>query len=216
MGDVCKIWKEATRSQKLPAGVKSELKCSKLEDGSTLVDWTLTVPKSLPPIPRVGLTFTAPADVDEVEYVGRGPWENYQDRARAAMIGRYKAGLGHVSGIADSKTGTIKYPADRLNPDNYTEPGEQGYRTDCRRLKLGSREIVAVNAPFGFNVWPYPQSALEGPKHQWQIVKDDKLTINIDAVQMGVGGDDSWGARPHPQFMPGEGVYRLTFIMKGF
>jgi beta-galactosidase len=122
-----------------------------------------------------------------------------------------------VTGLADPKTGTIDYPSDRLNPDNYTEPGEQGYRTGCRSLKLGSRKIVAVNAPFGFNVWPYPQSALEGPKHQWQIVKDDnKLTVNIDAVQMGVGGDNSWGARPHDEFMPGAGTYRLSFIMKGF
>ena len=216
MNEVCKIWKDATESQKLPAGVKSDLMFSKLEDGSTLVDWTLTVPKGLPPIPRVGLTFTVPADVDSVEYVGRGPWENYADRARSAMIGRYKATLGHVAGLADPKTGTIEYPSDRLNPDNYTEPGEQGYRTGCRSLKLGSREIVAVNAPFGFNVWPYAQSALEGPKHQWQIVKSDKLTVNIDAVQMGVGGDNSWGARPHDEFMPGAGTYRLSFIMKGF
>ena len=216
MNEVCKIWKDATLSQKLPAGVKSDLKFSKLEDGSTLVDWTLIVPKGLPPIPRVGLTFTVPADADAVEYVGRGPWENYSDRARSAMIGRYKATLGHVTGLADPKTGTIDYPSDRLNPDNYTEPGEQGYRTGCRSLKLGSREIVAVNAPFGFNVWPYAQSALEGPKHQWQIVKDDKLTVNIDAVQMGVGGDNSWGARPHDEFMPGAGTYRLSFIMKGF
>jgi hypothetical protein len=32
---------------------------------------------------------------------------------------------------------------------------------------------------------------------------------------MGVGGDDSWGARPHDQYMPGAGEYRLSFIVKG-
>ena len=197
------------------ATVKSELKSTRLEDGRILVDWKLSVPKGLAPIPRVGLTFAA-GMADSVSYIGLGPWENYSDRSSAAIFGSHTATLGLVSGIADERSGTVAYPANRLNPDNYTEPGEQGYRTDCRSLKLGNREIVAVNAPFGFNVWPYAQSALEGVKHQWDVVKGDALTVNIDAVQMGVGGDDSWGARPHAEFMPGAGVYKLSFIMKGF
>jgi beta-galactosidase len=75
--------------------------------------------------------------------------------------------------------------------------------------------VEAVNMPFGFNAWPYPQSALEGPTHQWQIKKGDEITINIDAAQMGVGGDNSWGARPHDNRMLGAGTYRLVFKVKG-
>ena len=214
MPEVCKVWKEATESQKLPAGVKSDLKTSKLEDGAILVDWTLTVPKGLPPIPRVGLTFTVPK-TDRVEYFGLGPWENYADRATAAMLGVHRASVGLVSGLANAKTGTIAYPKDRLNPDNYIEPGEQGYRTGCRRLTVGGVTVEAVNAPFGFNVWPYPQTMLEGKKHQWELKAADELTVNVDAVQMGVGGDDSWGARPHDKYMPGAGTYHLSFTIKG-
>ena len=212
MPEVCKVWKEATLSQKLPAGVTSGLKTLKLEDGSTLVDWTLTVPKGLPPIPRVGLTFTVPK-TDKVSYFGLGPWENYSDRATAAMLGSYTASVGLVSGLADA-SGTIAYPKDRLNPDNYIEPGEQGYRTGCRKLTVGDVEIAAVNAPFGFNVWPYPQTMLEGKKHQWELSEADELTVNVDAVQMGVGGDDSWGAKPHDAYLPGAGTYRLVFTVK--
>ena len=216
MPEVCKVWKDATASQKLPDGVKSELKVSKLQDGSSLVDWTLVVPKGLPPIPRVGLTFTVPDGSETVEYVGLGPWENYADRASAAVFARHTATVGLVSGLADPQTGTIRYPANRLNPDNYIEPGEQGYRTGCRLLKVGDVTVEAVNAPFGFNVWPYPQTELEGKKHQWEIAKSDGVyTVNVDAVQMGVGGDDSWGARPHDEFMPGAGTYRLAFVVKG-
>ena len=216
MPSVCKVWKDATDAQKLPAGVTGELKVSKLDDGSSLVDWTLVVPKGLPPSPRVGLTFTVPATVETVEYVGLGPWENYSDRARAAIFARHKATVGLVSGLADPKTGTIAYPKDRLNPDNYIEPGEQGYRTGCRYLKVGTVEVRAVSAPFGFNVWPYPQTELEGRKHQWEIKKTDGVyTVNVDAAQMGVGGDNSWGNRPHDEYMLGAGTYRLTFIVKG-
>ena len=214
MGSVCKVWKDATDTQKLPEGVTSALKTSRLADGSTLVDWTLTVPKGLPPVPRVGLTFTVPK-ADKVEYFGFGPWENYADRATSAILGVHTASVGLVSGLADPETGTIAYPKDRLNPDNYSEPGEQGYRTGCRRLTIGNVTVSAVNAPFGFNVWPYPQTMLEGKKHQWELTAADELTVNVDAVQMGVGGDNSWGTRAHDPYMPGAGTYRLVFAVKG-
>ena len=214
MPQTCKVWRDATESQKLPAGVTEKLSTQRLEDGSLLVDWTLTVPQGLPPIPRVGLAFTVPK-ADKVEYFGLGPWENYSDRATGAMLGLHEASIGLVSGLADPNTGTIAYPADRLNPDNYIEPGEQGYRTGCRRLKVGAVTVEAVNAPFGFNVWPYPQTMLEDKKHQWELSAADELTVNIDAVQMGVGGDNSWGAKPHDPYMPGAGTYRLVFVVKG-
>ena len=214
MPEVCKVWRDATASQKLPTGVKSDLKVSKLEDGALLVDWTLTVPKGLPPIPRVGLTFTVPK-TDKVSYFGLGPWENYADRATGAMLAPHTASIGLVSGLADPATGTIAYPKDRLNPDNYIEPGEQGYRTNCRRLAVGDVTVEAVNAPFGFNVWPYPQTMFEGKKHQWELKEADELTVNIDAVQMGVGGDDSWGAKPHDAYLPGAGTYHLVFTING-
>ena len=213
MPEVCKVWKEATLAQKPPAGVTSDLKTFATKDGRILVDWTLTVPKGLPPIPRVGLTFTVPK-ADAVEYFGLGPWENYADRATAAMLDVHTASVGLVSGLADPASGTIAYPKDRLNPDNYIKPGEQGYRTGCRRLTVGGVTVEAVNAPFGFNVWPYPQTMLEGKKHQWGLQEADELTVNIDAVQMGVGGDNSWGARPHDPYMPGAGTYRLVFTIK--
>ena len=214
MPEVCKVWKDATLSQKLPAGVTEKLSTQRLENGALLVDWTLTVPKGLPPIPRVGLTFTVPK-AEKVEYFGLGPWENYSDRATGATLGFHRVFVGLVSGLANPKTGTIAYSESRLNPDNYTEPGEQGYRTGCRRLSVGGVTVEAVNAPFGFNVWPYPQTMLEGKKHQWELKAADELTVNIDAAQMGVGGDNSWGARPHDKYMLGEGTYRLVFVVKG-
>ena len=163
-----------------------------------------------------GLTFTLPSDYTQVAWQGLGPWENYSDRSTAACLGVYTATVGLVKGLADS-SGTITYPIGRLNPDNYSEPGEQGYRTGCRWLELsnavgGKVRITAVNAPFGFNAWPYSQLALERAKHQWDLETESTVTVNIDAVQMGVGGDNSWGARPHNAYMPGAGTYKLAFV----
>ena len=220
MPKICKAWKDATCYQKFPEGVTPSLKTTPLGENRYLVEFTLTVTATnLPPIPRVGLTFTLPADYTHVAWYGLGPWENYQDRAKAAYLGNHCASVCLVKGLMDS-SGSITYPADRLNPDNYTEPGEQGYRTGCRRLELsnetgGSVSITAVNAPFGFNAWPYSQLSLERAKHQWELDVEGEITVNIDAAQMGVGGDDSWGARPHKEHMLGPGVYRLDFIYEG-
>ena len=217
MPSICAVWRDATASQKMPAGVKSDLKVFNLEDGSKLVDWTLVVPKGLPPIPRVGLSFAIPAlGNGDVSWYGLGPWENYSDRATAALLGIHTATVGLARGYANEK-GAISYPPTPLNPDNYVEPGEQGYRTGCRWAKVGGAEITAVNMPFGFNAWPYPQTMLEGKAHQTDLSETGIITINVDAVQMGVGGDDSWSqnARPHAKYMPGAGTYRLVFTVKG-
>ena len=136
--------------------------------------------------------------------------------------GVHSASVGLVTGFADAKIGTIDYPCFRLNPDNYAEPGEQGYRTGCRWLELsdGAKKglrVTALNRPFGFNAWPYSQAKLEKAKHQFDLTKDGEITVNIDAVQMGVGGDDSWSPRgkPHDKYMLGEGTYHLVFKIKG-
>jgi Beta galactosidase small chain. len=37
----------------------------------------------------------------------------------------------------------------------------------------------------------------------------------MSSRQMGVGGDDSWGARPHGDDMIGKGEYGVSFIVEG-
>jgi beta-galactosidase len=49
----------------------------------------------------------------------------------------------------------------------------------------------------------------------YEIKEGDEITVNIDAAQMGVGGDDSWGARPLQKYMLNDSVYKLQFIIEG-
>lgn len=216
MPNVCAIWKKATETQTMPEGVESEFDATRLEDGRIRVDWTLNVKNvkadaKLPPIPRVGLTFTIPKEFIKVKWYGEGPYENYSDRANSSVVSEYNMVVGVSSGV---------FTANALNPDNYTEPGEQGYRTQCRWVEFSNKEgkkikVTALNAPFGFNAWPYTQEDLEKAKHQRDLKARDEITVNIDAAQMGVGGDNSWGARPHDDDMLGEGTYELRFIVEG-
>ena len=218
MEKVCKEWKQATLEQKMPKDCSSELVATKVGEGKYHVCLKVKIAGNLSPVPRIGLTFTLPKDFTGVKWYGEGPWENYSDRAVASMLGIYSAKVGLVSGIAGSN-GTIEYPESRLNPDNYSEPGEQGYRTGCRWMELSNGKktvkVTALETPFGFNVWPYSQKALEAAHHQWDLKAEDNVTVNIDARQMGIGGDDSWGARAHDDDMIGKGEYRLSFMIEG-
>ncbi len=218
MPKVCNAWKAATDSQKLPEGCTSDLKVSKAGSGY-LVELVVKIGDKLPPVPRVGVTFTIPKEMKNVEWYGLGPWENYSDRRTAALLDTWKATIDVVSGLV-CDNGAIDYPEHGLNPDNYTEPGEQGYRTGCRRITFSDGKgktvkITALGAPVGFNAWPYSQSSLEKARHQWDLKDEGAITVNVDAIQMGVGGDNSWGARPHGDDMPGKGEYRLSFLVEG-
>ena len=219
MPDKCKVWREATASQKVPDGASASMEVSKIGDDKTVVDFRFSNDGKLPSVPRVGVTFKIPKGFTKVRWYGLGPWENYSDRATAAMLGIYNANVGVSSGLAGA-SGGIDYVKDALNPDNYSEPGEQGYRTGCRWVEFSNAEgkkikIVSLKEPFGFNAWPYSQESLEKAKHQWDLKDEGEITVNIDAVQMGVGGDDSWGATPHGAYMPGAGSYMLCFLVEG-
>ncbi len=220
MGRVCKVWRDATASQKMPEGVKADLKVSNAGPGKKLVSLALNVENAkLPPLPRVGVTFKIPEDYKKVSWYGLGPWENYSDRATAAFCGVFGANIGLCRGLA-GKDGNIEYIWNALNPDNYTEPGEQGYRTGCRWITFGNAagkkiKITALDAPVGFNAWPYSQESLEKAKHQWDLKDEGEITVNVDAVQMGVGGDNSWGARPHDDDMLKKGKYSLRILVEG-
>ena len=215
----CKAWKQATEKQTPPEGCTAKLDVRKFGEGKYLVDLKVTVGEKLPPVPRIGVTFKLPKEFRNVEWYGLGPWENYSDRRTAALLDVWKASIGLVSGLA-GEDGKIDYPERRLNPDNYVEPGEQGYRTGCRWIEFTDGngkavKVTALSAPIGFNAWPYSQATLEKAKHQWDLVDEGEITVNVDAVQMGIGGDNSWGARPHGDDMVGKGEYGVSFIVEG-
>ena len=75
--------------------------------------------------------------------------------------------------------------------------------------------MTAVSGRFGFNAWPYSQKSLEKARHMRDLKVEDVITVNVDTAMMGVGGDDSWGAKPRDQHMLGAGEYKLSFLVEG-
>ena len=195
-----RIWREATSGETpLPPGCESDLKTTPIE-GGVKVEWTFKAARGLPDIPRVGLSFRLPKTLTNIAWYGRGPHENYADRNVSAAMGIYSATVAE------------------LNDSHYIRPGECGYRTDVKALRLtdaSGRGVIIEGENFGFNVWPWTQEELERALHVEELRESPFLTVNIDAVQMGIGGDDAWGAKPLERYRPKSGkTYTLAFTVR--
>lgn len=148
--------------------------------------------EELPEIPRIGMKLQLPREMDNLTYCGRGPWENYCDRNSAAFVGKY------TSKVSD------QYFA-------YGRPQENGHKTDVRRLKLNNHtgmgiKVVAHKEPIEFNALHYSIEDLDEGKEKVlrtpaDITEGDFVELHIDHKMMGVGGDNSWGRKPHEPYM---------------
>ena len=154
--------------------------------------------KQLPNVPRVGLRFQVPKQFDHLEWYGRGPHETYADRKTGAAVGRYSSTV-----------------AEQLH--HYLKPQENSSKTDIRWLTLTNRATggglkIVAERPIQATVWPYTAAALLKAQHPHEIKPGDTLTVSLDGVQMGVGGDNSWGARPLDQYMiwPGKHTFSVS------
>lgn len=140
----------------------------------------------LPDMPRFGFYMEMFGEYDNVEWFGRGPFENYIDRKTAAFVGLYKGKVAdqHVS---------------------YIRPQENGNKCDVRWMSLTDEKGWGLKFSsaglFEFTVQQYnpqwiSQSTRESKMHSVDVPIRDMVGINLDAFQMGVGGNNSWGAWP--------------------
>lgn len=182
-------------------------------------------------VPRIGVRFRMPATMNQVEYFGRGPEENYWDRKAGTLVGLYK-----------STAEDLYFP--------YVRPQENGHHTDTRwvsvssnkgkGLKIVADELIEFNA-LRNSIEDFDDEEQVNLPRQWsnftpeQIANHDEVAakdvlrrqhhindvtprnyveVCIDLKQQGVGGYDSWGARPEPQYtLPANKDYQWGFTI---
>lgn len=148
------------------------------------IDYTFTPDASLPEIPEISLIIPLHDEYGTLEYLGRGPHENYIDRNCSADIGLYKT---ETDGLFV----------------NYQRPQEHGERTGVRKatVKSSDRSITfEADTEMEINCSPYSAYDLETAGHKHELVKSGKLYFRAVARQMGIGGYDSWGSRTLPEY----------------
>jgi len=154
----------------------------------------------LPDIPRMGMRLQIPESLNRVKWFGRGPQENYWDRKTAAFTGVYEKTVEE-----------LYYP--------YASPQENGNRTDTRWITLTDGKgfgIMVRGLPLvSWSALYYTQEDLSqetrGTKHPYDLQKREFISLNLDYKQMGVGGDNSWGAWPHDKYRLPPKEYKYSF-----
>jgi beta-galactosidase len=158
-------------------GVRVSVTYTVFSDGSIKVKSSYHGEPGLPKLPLFALTFKVPADY----WYANGPEENYIDRSFGARLCRFQ-----------------NHAVD--NVSSYLVPQESGNRTGVREVSLtndqGQGIIISapVTAPVEANISPYSAMELENATHHYELPNIHHTVVTIAGRQMGVGGDDSWGA----------------------
>ena len=175
-------------------------------------EFEMTAPK-LPEIPRFGMDLVMPRHFDRVTWYGRGPHESYWDRKTSAFVDLYSGS------VAD------QYWA-------YIRPQENGNKEDVRWVAVtdeqGKGLLIRGDPLIAFSVHHNLTEDFESPartdgrqeagvkpvnRHTIDVKPRDLTSLHVDYKQMGVGGDNSWGAMTHPQYRLRERSYAYSFTM---
>ena len=147
------------------------------------------------PLPRLGVRFAVPRELERVEWFGRGPGEAYPDSLRAARVGRFSAS------VAELQT-------------PYLMPQENGSRTEVRWATLGGRLRIEGRPHFELTVRPWTSEAVAAARHPTDLVADDDwLYVNADLAHQGLGSA-SCGPGVLPQYRLNPALSTFGLIIK--
>jgi beta-galactosidase/beta-glucuronidase len=150
-------------------------------DGSIRIEARFHPDGKLPYLPRLGLRWLLPANLDLVSWYGRGPQESYPDKKTAALIGRYQAMVTDLH-------------------EPYVRPQENGAHADTRWLTLtddrGRGLLITADTQFSFTAHDYSDEMLDQAKHEHELERsNESIWLTLDAAQGGLGSN-SCGPEP--------------------
>ena len=197
---------KVTYTYLMPTTPISECRLSYEVFGDGRVKTTLTYDpvKELGDMPEFGVIFKFNADYDRVEWYGLGEAETYSDRKKGAKLGIY------ANKVAD-------------NIARYMVPQECGAKEEVRWAKVTDRkgrgmlfEMDENNGPMMFSALPYTPHEMENAMHPYELPEVHYTVVRAAKGQMGIGGDDSWGARTHEEYLlETNKKMEFSFVFKG-
>ena len=132
----------------------------------------------LPPLPCLGITLKLPKELKNIEYLGRGPWDNYPDRHASALVDIYKSTVSEQY---------VHYP----------RPQDSGNHDDVQWLKItddkGHGWLIeplpsgGAGVGFSFSALPYSVQQLYNATHDYELKEEDCVWLNLDCAVMGLG-----------------------------
>ncbi len=173
---------------------------SPLSDGSILAENTFIVPDELNDLPRLGVVMELPYSMDQVEWYGLGPHENYIDRKAGAWMGNFK-----------STVGEMYVP--------YILPQENGNRTGVKWASLtapdGSGVLITAPDTMEFSVSRFSAMQMYRARHTNELEPEGKIFLNLDYRQRGLG-TASCGPDTLDEYKIKPGKYSFRYILRPY
>jgi beta-galactosidase len=173
-----------------------------MPDGTLQVDVSMTADESLPSLLKVGMSTTVTNSLSRMAFFGKGPFENYIDRNQGAELDLYEGTVDDFYYI-------------------YARPQESSNRTGVKWLRLSDYKqnelMVTGLQDLSMSVWKHSAENIQAAAHTYDLVESDSFTVNIDLIQAGIGGIDSWSpnAAPIVKYQIPAGDYQYGFIISG-
>lgn len=169
-------------------------------DGTMKVTLMYDPVEELRDMPEFGVLFRMDADYDRVRWFGQGPEETYADKLRGSKLGIYG------NRVED-------------NMAKYLVPQECGNKMGVYFASVTDekgRGLLFAGDRMNFSALPYTPHEIENAAHHFELPKRHYTVIRAAKGQMGVGGDDSWGAWPQPEtLLDVSGKMEFVFYLKG-
>lgn len=186
----------------LPTSPQSRCGVAYRVDGAGRIEVTVSLEpgQGLPDLPEFGMLFTASADLHRLEWYGEGPQECYVDRRAGARLGLYSGDV-----------------ATQLTP--YVRPQEAGNHTGVRWASVTDdrgRGLRFESAEgMEFSALPWTPFEIENARHPNELPPIHSTVLRPALMRRGVAGDDSWGARPLPEYLLPAGDLLFRFAFRG-
>ena len=139
---------------------------------------------------RLGFMFNVDRSLTNISWYGRGEAPSYCDRKTGYKIGKYSL------------------PIEKFEY-SYMRPQESSTRSDVRYFTLtdakgsGIKVSAYYDKPVLFSALPYSPQQLDSFTHINEINRDNDITVTVDSIQQGIGGD-----------MPGQAFVRDKYKVK--
>ncbi len=165
---------------------KCYIKYSFTENGDLTVNLKLEKANDSSTLPTFGVEFKMNKSYENVEWYGNCAIESYCDRSTSKRIRK------NNNKVQD-------------NYINYLKPQECGNKDNLRYIQVTNKNNKGLkiysNDLFEATTLPYTSHELENAKNINELPQYLNTVVNINKFKSGVGGDDSWGARPHDEYI---------------
>jgi beta-galactosidase len=150
----------------------------------------------LPELPRLGIRMALTSGLEQMEWYGHGPHENYSDRKTSCPAGVYTSSV------------TEQYVP-------YPHPQETGNKEGIRRLQLTDRQgeglsFTCLSGQMSGSALHFTAEDLDAATHACLLQPRKEIILSLDAVMMGLG-NSSCGPGVLKKYAVGKKTHRLKF-----